>query len=844
MPMSRDRVATRRAPLLALGIAGLSLIAGQAQADPAVLAQFLNPGDPLNQVLKVSASEVVSLDINAAPGVDFRVAVPIEGQVFTLDLRPSSVRAPGFEVRAQQADGSWIVVDPGPSLTYRGSVMEIPGARVAVSLWEDGIEGQVVMPDGSAYWFEPLRGRAPIGGAGVHVVYRGADVQPNGGTCGVPDGPGDEGPARAGSPEGSGDCGGLCVAQLGCDADFEYYVDYGSSVTNVQNRINAVINTVNNQYESQCGIRHLITTILVRTAEPDPYSSTNYNTLLNQFRNEWLNNQGGIVRDVAHLFTGKNLDGSVIGVAYTIGGICTTSAYCLAESDCCGSFACATDLTAHELGHLWGASHCTSFCNSTMNSSITCVNTFQNSSPSSITAIVNHRNSRTCLDPGTPGDPPGPFNLLTPANGATNVPDGPFFDWSDSTDALNYTISADNNSDFSSPYFTLTVPTSQLQAQDNTFPQNTVIYWRVIANGNFGQTNSTPFPASFTTEGAPPAATVVYMCFTGNTSVPGLATVRDEDIVSYDTGTGTWAWVIDGSDLGLSAVTIDAFGLMSDGSFLLSFKQEADIPTVTGGPNGTLIDDSDIIRFVPTSLGSATAGTLSFYFDGSDVDLIENGEDIDSITLNSDGRMILGSTGNFSGTGASGKDEDLFIFSSTSLGANTAGTFALHFDGSDVGLSDGSAEDVDAAGRTSAGNYLLSTLGLFSVTGASGDDEDVFKFTPTTLGASTAGSYTGFLDLSAIGIATTADVNGVEFASGVGQVFSGPDDPGPTGDVPQARPVCPADINADDIVDSLDVNLVISGFGGTDPEADVDFDGDVDADDLNIVLGHWGQPCP
>jgi hypothetical protein len=123
------------------------------------------------------------------------------------------------------------------------------------------------------------------------------------------------------------------------------------------------------------------------------------NTLLNQFTNEWNVNQGAIPRDVAHLFTGKNMSaasGGTIGIAW-LSGICNNQGYSVVQSDCCGSLGCATDLSAHELGHNWSAQHCSGACSSTMNSGLTCANTFTNSNPDSIAQIVAFRNSRTCL---------------------------------------------------------------------------------------------------------------------------------------------------------------------------------------------------------------------------------------------------------------------------------------------------------------------------------------------------------------------------------------------------------------------------------------------------------------
>jgi len=255
----------------------------------------------------------------------------------------------------------------------------------------------------------------------------------------------------------------------------------------------------------------------------------------------------------------------------------------------------------------------------------------------------------------------------------------------------------------------------------------------------------------------------VWMSFLAATSVPVVGTVQDEDIVARNVTTGAWSLVFDGSDVGIGGLAIDGMERMSDGSILLSFAAAGSVPGLTGGPSGTSVDDSDVVRFVPTSLGTTTAGSFSFYFDGSDVGLTTNNEDIDAIALTASGQLVISTVGNATATGASGADTDLLVFTATSLGSVTAGSFAVHFDGSDVGLSDGGAEDVDAAGRMPDGKLLFSTTGNFAVSGASGADEDVFQFTPTTLGATTSGTYAAYLDLSTLGIATGADVASVSY---------------------------------------------------------------------------------
>jgi hypothetical protein len=239
--------------------------------------------------------------------------------------------------------------------------------------------------------------------------------------------------------------------------------------------------------------------------------------------------------------------------------------------------------------------------------------------------------------------------------------------------------------------------------------------------------------------------TMIYVSSTTNGTAGGVS-FADEDILSFDAGSGTWAMVFDGSDVGVTG-DVNAFAFLGDGSLLLSLDAAA---TVTG--LGT-VDDSDIIRFIPTSLGDTTSGTFAWYFDGSDVGLTTNDEDVDALDVLGDGRILLSTIGNFSVTGASGVDEDLFVFTPTALGSTTSGSWALYFDGSDVGLSTASSEDVNGTWQASNGDVYLTTLGAFSVTGASGDGADIFKCVPGSLGTTTSCTFSLYWDGSANGFA-------------------------------------------------------------------------------------------
>ena len=246
----------------------------------------------------------------------------------------------------------------------------------------------------------------------------------------------------------------------------------------------------------------------------------------------------------------------------------------------------------------------------------------------------------------------------------------------------------------------------------------------------------------------------LYFAVTSAVTLGGIP-IANEDVVYFDGATFSHAF--DGSDVGITNLSIDALTRISAGSILLSFTADTAVPGIPG-----TVDDSDIVRFNGT-LGPVTSGTFSMYFDGSDVELTATSEDVDAVELLPNGHILLSTTGGFAVTGLSAVDEDILEFTPTSIGDVTAGTFAFYFDGSDVGLNTNSGEDVDAVAVDSGGNTHLSTLDLFAVTGVAGEDDDVFVFDPLTLGSVTTGTYlpTLYFDGSAFGL-TANDVVAVD----------------------------------------------------------------------------------
>lgn len=339
--------------------------------------------------------DLPALPAAGAARAEIHVLLPDIGMA-TLVLKPIQVLAPDCVVRVPKAGGVWETVAPVPEKTYTGVVQGLAGSQAAASLLDVGLLAAVWLPDGSTRWIQPLTDFTPGAPAGLHVVYRGSDTQCVG-TCATPDGAVgshstnvDESP----TPRGPG---GPFFARIGFDADFEYFQAHNSSTGAVQDRIAGIVNVTNHQFLREAGLVHFITFFVIRQAEPDPYSSSDPATLLDQMKTEWVANQAAAVRDVAQLFTGRDLDGTATGITFPDGVICDfQNGYSVVQSDFSPVFACVSDLTAHELGHAWSATHCV--CpTATMNATITCANTFVGAGANSVAEIIAHRDTRQCI---------------------------------------------------------------------------------------------------------------------------------------------------------------------------------------------------------------------------------------------------------------------------------------------------------------------------------------------------------------------------------------------------------------------------------------------------------------
>ncbi len=385
----------------------------------------------IKERFEVAAYETLRIDnLPETWGGEFFVPVQVGGAEYTLMLSPHSLRSPDFRVIVQDDAGYREIEAPAPT-TYRGTVLEVPGSRVSASVINDGLNAMIILDDTTGYYIQPADDLIAGAPSNLHVFFSMDDVTVEERFCAndFVDGlqiapPADAHPEDGGHVHGD-DCNhgdrevgfgesaedddtifpaanSLC--EIAFDADYEFYQKNSSSESNTIADIENVMNGVEVIYERDTEIEYLITTIIVRTTSNDPYSSTDPGTLLGQFQNHWNSQQQGVQRDVAHLMTGKNLNGGVIGVAY-LGVICNIgSAYGLSESRYTSNYNNRVALTAHEVGHNWNAPHCCGSCSGCSSCRIMCpclggcsgiVTSF---GTSEINSIVSFRNTRNCLD--------------------------------------------------------------------------------------------------------------------------------------------------------------------------------------------------------------------------------------------------------------------------------------------------------------------------------------------------------------------------------------------------------------------------------------------------------------
>ena len=327
------------------------------------------------------------------------MAITMNGQDYMIDYALFSNRSKQFRLLVQTESGLAEQAAPTVS-TIRGTLRGVEGSRVVGCVTEDGCCARIKFPSGEDCFVEPVnRTLDNPAMAGVHVVYSSDDLITQQMQCGtvtniaqVQQRVAQNLVAPAVSELSSND---LYVCELSIDTDFEYFEIFGTTSETLR-ILELVINVINDQYESEVAIRHVITEAIVRPVENDPYTADTVQGLLTEFRN--YHNAAGpghgiFTGDLGHMITGRALSNNAAGVAH--GGVVCSREFGYAVSMRFSRLSFQTAVVAHELGHNWDQPHC-SCPGHTMNPSLTGANDFNDEI--TVPNLIAYRNTVPCLD--------------------------------------------------------------------------------------------------------------------------------------------------------------------------------------------------------------------------------------------------------------------------------------------------------------------------------------------------------------------------------------------------------------------------------------------------------------
>ena len=253
---------------------------------------------------------------------------------------------------------------------YRGRLSGMPGSWVRLTQVSTTLEGMVW--DGhELYTLEPARRAQPfmLDAASVPaestVIYRLSDTLSDLGPqfCSVLTPP-EEATSLAGYQALVAELranqalvaaatlsGQIQVAVIG---DFEFFSDHPG---NAESTVLTRMNVVDGIFSDQVGVHIVVSSVNVFSTDTDPFTTSVPSDLLGQLAD--YKNATASIRSaaIAHLMTGRDLDGSTVGIAF-LASLCNPRfGVSLSEGGSEIGSTSAALVAAHEMGHNFGAPH-------------------------------------------------------------------------------------------------------------------------------------------------------------------------------------------------------------------------------------------------------------------------------------------------------------------------------------------------------------------------------------------------------------------------------------------------------------------------------------------------------
>jgi hypothetical protein len=248
----------------------------------------------------------------------------------------------------------------------KGTIRNVPDSWVRLTL-TDGVYSGAIWDGSELYGVEPRAVLDPVlvtpvqGAAGGSAIYRLSDTQGGAlqGVCGLDtSATGTRSTPLARYRQLVGELQAAAAAatatreiEVSMVADFEFTSRQGAAaVATMANHVNVV----DGIFSEQVGVTIVPTDFITFAADTDQFTTSDSGALLDQFADYRASTPVVRSRGLAHLLTGRQLNGDIIGIAF-LGSLCVArEGVSLSESS---AFIDTPLIMAHELGHNFGAPH-------------------------------------------------------------------------------------------------------------------------------------------------------------------------------------------------------------------------------------------------------------------------------------------------------------------------------------------------------------------------------------------------------------------------------------------------------------------------------------------------------
>lgn len=240
---------------------------------------------------------------------------------------------------------------------YRGDIAGVPGSWVRLVMVENVPRG--MLWDGTELWAIDVRTN-PATGVENPFVYRLNDLQipPGALTC-----------SETGIAKNAGELAKVVLAEVresavqGPEATSQIDVavigDYeftSAQITDAAVELTTRMNNVDGIFSTQLGVQLNVNGLDTYSSNDDPFTDEpDAGLLLDELTDYRFATPAQYDNGLTHLFTGRTLEGSTAGIAYT-GALCSRR-YAAGLTQATHTMAVDSLIAAHELGHNFGAPH-------------------------------------------------------------------------------------------------------------------------------------------------------------------------------------------------------------------------------------------------------------------------------------------------------------------------------------------------------------------------------------------------------------------------------------------------------------------------------------------------------